>query len=199
VSKIVTELLEEQMRKALVGLAVAWGEVKGEVGSRQEKREQSNEGLMADYVEVGVKKVVALFREEDEEVETHTRVTTKGLVHTSTPADVDHDQGTSDEHDREQQEEETAVAIGAGAQLFPDKAGAYGENDARPSVADVVVGEVVDGAKVVADETLEVIDSVAEVREEVERAERRRKKRVRFEEICSGDDYGGWRSAVFNL
>jgi Family of unknown function (DUF5923) len=198
VSKIVTDLLDQQMRRALVGLGESWRNVKGEVENKRKQRENdSNEGWMEDYVEAVVKNAVELLR-GDEEFETHTRVTMKGLVHTSTRADVVHDQGMSAEHEHVQEEDETVVAIGAGAQLFPDQAGAYDEDNTRPT-SEVVVEEVVERVRVVVNGTREVVEGVAEVREEVERAERRRRQRVRFEGIHSENDEGGWRSSAFDL
>jgi hypothetical protein len=192
VSKIVTGVLEEQMNKALVGLADGWGEVRAEV-ERKRQRRGGNEGWMGDYVEAATEVVTRFLREEDGKSETHTDVTMKGLVHTRANVGDDHDTSTRHHH----VEEETVIAVGTGAQLFPDKAGPYGEDGATLSLEDAV-GEVRNEVQVMFDnETREGANNGGEVREEVEQAERRRTKRVRFEEIHRED--GGWRSAAFNI
>jgi hypothetical protein len=190
VSKIVTRVLEEQMEKALASLADAWGQVKTEV-ERKRQRVGNNKGWMGEYVETVTNVVARLLCDDDSKPEAHTNVTTRGLVHRRANVGDDHDTPTGRDHIQE----ETVVAVGAGAQLFPDKAGAYGEDGATLSLDDAggVVNEV---QAMFNNETREGVNSGGEVREGVERTERRPKKRVRFEEVHRGDS---WRSAAFNI
>jgi len=190
VSKIVTGMLEEQVSKALTGFTETWKEVMREV---KNKRERMNDDDWMDYVDAVAKKAAKSLRKEDDELETHTRVTMKGMVHTR--ANVARDQDTPARHEHVQ-EEETVVAVGAGEQLFPDKVGAYGEDEARSS-SEAVAGNVIDGAQAVVIETLEAAGGVTEFRKEVENVQWKRKKRVRFEGIHADDR--GWGSAAFDL
>ena len=194
VSKIVTELLEEQLRKALVDLAAVWEEVKVDVRQKRgEEDEGSKEGWARDYVEAGVKRIIDLLRVNDEEHETHTRLTKRGFVHTRTRVNS-RDQGVASaehEHDQEEEIEETIIAVGAGAQLLRDKVGACDDDseDTRPLLGGVVE-EVADRAQAVVNKPRDGISTI-------EQAEGRRKKRVRFEEIQVRDR--GWRSNAFDI
>ncbi|KAJ7190934.1 hypothetical protein GGX14DRAFT_546769 [Mycena pura] len=83
-------------------------------------------------------KIVPTFFEKRDSgsiVKTHTEPTFKGIIHTTTTAPDDRSSSSSPE--------ETVVAVGAGAQLFPNKGGAYGVEEATTSeVAQEAVGEI---------------------------------------------------------
>jgi hypothetical protein len=194
VAKIVTELLEEQLRKVLEDLAVAWEEVRVDVRRKGGQEDgESKEGWTKDHVEAGVRKIIDLLRGDDEERDTHTRLTKRGFVHSRTRVNPTRDQdlGVSADHehdecDQGEEVEETVIAVRAGAQL----PGTCDDNktDTRPLLEDAVE-EVADRTQTVVDETLDAISTAERMR--------RRKKRVRFEEIQVKDR--GWRSTAFEI
>ncbi|KAF5383154.1 hypothetical protein D9615_004963 [Tricholomella constricta] len=142
------------------------------------------------------------------ETQTNTRATLKGVVHTTTTTtttaatmtmDGTHPESAPSEPRQVQSETETSVAIGGGAMLFPDKAGAYGndEEDASANLARVL-DQVAQGLE----DTLEnvggvvesTVEGAAELGEEIERAEERRVRRKEVEGLRDG-----WRSRAFDV
>lgn len=210
VSRLAKGVLEQKVKDALENLSIALGMIREEAAqkSRRDRPQQEANPMFSDYweavLEVGPSALgfspaeAEEVAEEENSIETHARTeaTLKGIVYTTTttvvqPGEADSSQPSQQEGGQEQTE--SSVAIGVGAQLFPDKAGAYDEADEEPILEQAIQG-VVDMAVEVEEVAEDVVEGAVNLRREIEDAEERR------EEVKKAESRrGGWRSRAFDL
>ncbi|KAJ6486848.1 hypothetical protein C8R45DRAFT_996226 [Mycena sanguinolenta] len=194
VQLLLKRVLEQQIRNA-VGWAdrmfTATFEEAARINAR--KGDSGKSPSVEDYWNAALRTAPAFVESRDSgpAVETHTESTFKGIIHTTTT--LPEDPGASSPM------EETVLAVGGGAQLFPNKGGPYGVEEATATeIAREAVEEIHDAVNHAAGKTKEVAEAVqddaVQMRVDLDRAEQRKMDRERFERYR-----GGWRSHAFDL
>ncbi|KAJ7136079.1 hypothetical protein C8R44DRAFT_392980 [Mycena epipterygia] len=191
---VLKSVLEQQIRSGVEWADRMMSAIVEEATRINARRQEPGESpSLEDYWSATFLTAPAFVEKQDSglSVETHTAPTLKGIIHTTTTL--------PDDPSSSSPVEQTVLAVGGGAQLFPNKGGAYGvEEVTAGELAREAVDEIQEAVDRSVGKTREVVDVVGEesvrIRGDIERAEERKMDRERFER-----HRGGWKSHAFDL